>query len=129
MNKISLFLLLVASIFGLSSCGGSGTTTPSPFQGNFSGSWISTGPDVGTASISVLANGTFSGSELDTTISLHGTVTGHLSNNGTFTGTVVPDGGASVHASGVFSISQDGMTISGNLTFGGVTYTYTLSRI
>jgi hypothetical protein len=128
MKIISFLLAVFVTSFMLISCGGSGGSAPSPFQGTFAGNWISDGPDVGNAQITITPGGHIGGTENDTTISLSGTVNGSIHSNGTFTGTVTPNGGSPVSASGSFSISQDSNTLSGSVVFGGVTYTYTLSR-
>lgn len=121
-------LILIATAFVLASCWGSGAAAPSPFQGTFAGTWTSTGPNMGTANVTITVGGGFTGTEVDTTTNVQGSVTGTLQNNGTFAGTVVPQGGNPVNASGNFQISQDGNTLSGVLTYGGANYTFTLTR-
>ena len=122
----ALATLFVAA-FVLSSCGGSAVTAPSPFQGTFAGNWTSTG-DVGTATLTVTPGGGVTGNEVDTTINKPGTLTGSLNNNGTFSGTVTPQGANPVNASGTFQISGDSNTLSGSITYNSVNYTYTLTR-
>ncbi len=129
MKSICFLLAIFAVALSMISCGGSGTDAPSPFQGSFSGNWISDGPDVGTAQIVVSPGGHFGGSETDTTISLQGAVSGHITNQGTFTGTITPTGGSAISATGTFNISGDSNTLSGSVLSNGVTYTYTLSRV
>lgn len=129
MKKLGLFVVLVAAIFTLISCAGANNDAPSPFQGNFTGTWISNATDSGTASINITAEGTFSGDETDTTINLHGVVSGHINSNGTFVGTIHPDGGGSTGASGVFQLTNGNTTLSGQVSSGGVNYTYTLHRV
>jgi hypothetical protein len=129
----SRFLLSALSLFAgalvLSSCGGSGATqAPSPFQGTFAGNWSAVGGDSGTAQITVTPGGGVNGTETDTTINLPGTVAGTLQNNGILTGTITPQGHGPISESGQFQISQDGNTLSGTVTYNGVTYTYTLMR-
>jgi hypothetical protein len=128
MKAVALILTLIALTFSLVSCGGNGSSAPSPFQGTFAGNWTSDGPDSGTAQVTVTPGGHTTGTEDNTTESVTGSVDGHLHNNGTFSGTVTPQGGSAVTATGTFTISQDGNTLSGTVLFGGVTYTYTLTR-
>lgn len=129
MKKLGLFAVLVAAVFTLISCAGANNDAPSPFQGNFTGTWISDATDSGTASVNVTSEGTFSGEEMDTTINLHGIISGHIDSDGTVTGAIHPDGGSSEGASGVFQLTNGNTTLSGTLTSNGVHYTYTLHRI
>ena len=122
-----MLALFVAALV-LVGCAGSGVAAPSPFQGTFAGTWTSTGPDSGTATAVVTPGGGFTGTELDTTTSLQGSVTGALQSNGTFTGTVTPQGHNAINATGVFQISTDKNTLSGTLTYGGINYVFTLTR-
>jgi|GEM_PF-5350787 len=119
---------LVAGAFVLSSCGGSGSAAPSPFQGSFSGSWTSNGADSGTATVKVSPGGSFTGQEADTTTNVDGSVVGELQNDGDFKGTVQVTGHSAIAASGQFQISADQNTMTGTLTYSSVTYTFTFTR-
>jgi hypothetical protein len=127
---VKRILLLATSLiisFVVTSCGGNGGSAPSPFQGTFSGNWVSTGTDSGTALVTISPGGHFQGTEDDVTISVTLPVTGSLKNNGTFTG-VVGTAPNETSTSGTFSISQDGQILSGQLVNNGITYTYTLNK-
>ena len=120
-------LASLAIVLSLAGCWGSGALA-SPFRGTFAGPWTSTGADSGTASFLISPGGSLTGTADDTTINLEISVTGALHNDGTFSGTAVPQGHNPVNVTGTFQISQDENTLTGQLTYGGVTYTYALSR-
>lgn len=128
LKAIGSSFALYAVVSTVVSCGGSGVQAPSPFQGKFAGNWTSNGPHSGTAVVTLTPGGVFTGSEVDTTNNAQGSVNGALQTNGTFTGTVQPQGRNPIDASGLFQIGQNGTMLNGTLTYGGVNYTFTLTR-
>lgn len=123
------FVILVIGLVGCGGSGGGGNSTPSPFEGTFSGSWTTTPTsEVGTSTFTIDASGDITGTTQNTTTSNTGTVTGHINANGTTTGTYTYTGMSGINYSGTLTLSNGGNTLSGPVVGAGVTTNLTLTR-
>lgn len=130
MKSFFLFVILIASLL-LIGCGGSGgggnRGNVERFQGQFSGTWVSTSTQHGTTSVVIQPNGSFDGEFVNLTISLTGTIEGQVTGDGSFEGTINLAGNVRT-GDGQFTISEDGNSLTGTLDDNGNTLTFTLTR-
>lgn len=127
-------LILIFSVFVsllLVGCGGSGGGgnggDVEQFQGSYSGTWTATNSHVGTSSIVVQPNGSFTGTFVNTTLSLTGTIEGQITGDGSFEGTISV-GGGDFDGEGEFTLSEDMLDMAGEFTYQTTTYTFDFSR-
>lgn len=111
MAKKSL-LFVIPFAFALAGCGGSGGT-PSPFIGNYSGTYTSPqAPNTtGNLTLAITSSGSLTGTASDP-IDGNGTLSGNISNSGQLTGTVKTGQGTS-NFTGTAALT--GGTLSGTI--------------
>lgn len=120
MRKLQLAFFVVAASLGLASCAGSGVAgPPSPFIGEFAGTWAVSGGDTGTADLTIVASGHLTGTITDTTLSVTGSITGHIHADGSITTTTTLPAHAPIGATGTWALSNGNQTLSGSLTTTG----------
>ena len=127
--KRTLTLSIAALTFvALTGCGGSTDSdsngTPSPFAGNWTGTWnsVSLGQN-GTATVNISENGDVAGTTNNTTLGITGTLDGTISEDGTVTGTVQYPGSSATNANGTWSINGAGHIVGNlNQTVGGTSH-------
>lgn len=113
MKKRIALLFLVCFAFGCG--GGGGSSTPSPFQGTWIGTWDSPSAGAnGTANITIALNGQVTGTVHDNVANADGTVTGSISNSGNVNAQVQYPPNPSNQLTGALSIAQNGH-LTGNL--------------
>jgi hypothetical protein len=101
-------LLLALLLIG---CGGGGSSTPSPFAGNWSGGFSTSNAENGNLNGTVGTDGRFTGAIDDLTTGANGTVTGSISNAGQANFTVSYPGQQSFTGTGTLT-----ETAAGHLT-------------
>lgn len=128
-------LILLFSVFVsllLTGCGGSGGGgnggDVEQFQGSYSGTWTATNSHVGTSAIVVQSNGSFTGTFVNTTLSLTGTIEGQITGDGSFEGTITI-GGNDFDGDGSFTLSENLENMAGEFTYqNNTTYTFDFAR-
>jgi hypothetical protein len=122
-------LLAIASLPG---CAGEAAVGPSPFAGNYTGTWVNVGDpaDAGTSAWSFDGAGQLSGQDFDAGRETTFTVRGTIQPDGSFVSTSTPDNGdPAASLNGTLHRQQNG-SLSGLLVWGvdpPLTYTYTLT--
>ena len=132
MRRSIPFLALAVLAVGCGGGGGGGSSEPSPYAGTFSGPWTSTDlGQSGTTRITIATNGNVVGTIRNNTEDLDGSVSGSLSNSGSFNGTVNYPGLSSSSIRGTMAFNGSGQ-LTGTLIqrLDGEDYnaTFTLSR-
>ncbi len=107
---ISILVLSIAT--ALTGCGGStsdGPGAPSPYRGNWSGTWASSGfGGSGTANVNISESGVITGTTTHTASGSVGDVNGTISDDGTVEGTVQYPGQELLEANGTWTINGAG---------------------
>lgn len=111
MREIRNFVALLSLLLVVLGCGGSGTLTHSPFEGQWAGTWesASLGED-GTVDMTIASNGAMTGAVRDQfgdTASL----SGRVNNAGQVSGTVQYPGMQAVSLSGTLTFNQQGRLV------------------
>lgn len=96
--------LACLSLFGCGGGGHSSHTTTSPFAGNWSGTYSSSG-ESGTASVVIAADGSYTGGGFDNTANENYTVQGAITTAGVVTG-ILTEGSLNASLNGTWSISN-----------------------
>lgn len=130
--KVCIVLFSIFVSLFLAGCGGSGGGSNNgdveQFQGSYSGTWTATNSHVGTSAIEIQPNGSFSGSFVNTTQSLTGTIEGQITGDGSFTGTISV-GGGDFDGEGSFTLSENLEDLAGEFTYQSTTYTFDFARV
>lgn len=126
--SILFFVLLTVFLVGCGGSGGGGNDdNVGAFQGNFGGTWTSTNSWSGTSTIDVAPNGSFTGTFVNNTLSLDGTIQGQVVSDGSFEGTITI-GGSDYNGDGEFTLSQDQTTMTGHMTYETTTFNFSFTR-
>jgi hypothetical protein len=102
--------LSVLALVVLAGCGGGNGGSgsgPSPFGGTWSGTW-SDATQSGTLKVTVTEDGGMTGSIVNDTLGLNGTVSGTVQNNGDVTSTYLYPGQVVVQANGNVTLQPNG---------------------
>lgn len=103
---VCVVMLLGATI--LAGCGGGGGSSPSPFAGSWSGTWVdAANAQNGTLDVTIGTDGRLSGSIHNSTLGMDGTASGTVRNSGQINTTYVYPSGTYT-ASGTIAINGSG---------------------
>lgn len=112
MREIRNFVALLSLLLVVMGCGGSGTLTPSPFAGQWAGTWDQPTLDLdGTANLAIANDGSVAGTVRINQLAVTGTLGGRISNAGQVSGTVQYPGELPMGLSGTMTINQQGQLV------------------
>lgn len=106
----SIFIMFgLLALLALAGCGGGDDTTaaPSRFGGRWAGTWTGA-TQSGTLDVTVAQNGTITGSVVNNTLRINGTVAGNVNSADFVTSTYTYPGAAPVHVDGTVSLQPNG---------------------